>query len=296
MCSVFVGGQRGSDDARQIVRPRCLHPTFRKGDIRGGHRLPRIDSPLDDSGRTGLRHPRGHERRHCKGQRWYFSIGLMLPLLAGSILAGCRSSAKPDPATIWQNVRSDSIRGNLDVAKQEAEQARKDFSASNPEWALKFRLLEAEILTYQGRWPEVIALLDSPGIPYPEAGDIAIKRNLLCGRANAKLGHAQQADSELLEAQRLSDKSNSSLSGEVLRARAVVQIDRDHLTEGADLSRQSLKVAHQQRDTFLEASDLVNLGYVALSLEHYDEAVALLDEGADSARSIQARPLTQVAL
>jgi len=220
----------------------------------------------------------------------------MLPLLAGSILAGCRSSAKPDPATIWQNVRSDSIRGNLDVAKQEAEQARKDFSASNPEWALKFRLLEAEILTYQGRWPEVIALLDSPGIPYPEAGDIAIKRNLLCGRANAKLGHAQQADSELLEAQRLSDKSNSSLSGEVLRARAVVQIDRDHLTEGADLSRQSLKVAHQQRDTFLEASDLVNLGYVALSLEHYDEAVALLDEGADSARSIQARPLTQVAL
>jgi CHAT domain-containing protein/tetratricopeptide (TPR) repeat protein len=220
----------------------------------------------------------------------------VLALVAPWILAGCRSSAKPDPATIWQNIRSDSIRGNLDVAQQEAEQARKDFSASNADWAMKFRLLEAEILTYQHRWPEVVALLDPPGIPYPAAGDVAIKKNLLCGLANAKLGHAQQADGELQEAQRLSDESNSSLSGEVLRARAIVQIDRDHLTEGANLSQESLKVARQQRDTFLEASDLVNLGYVALRLEHYDEAEALLNEGADSARSIHARPLIQVAL
>jgi CHAT domain-containing protein len=184
----------------------------------------------------------------------------------------------------------------LDIAKQEAEQARKDFSASSTNWALKFRLLEAEILTYQGRWPEVVALLDSPGIPYPAAGDVAIKKNFLCGLANDKLGYAQQADTQLQEAQRLSDESNSSLSGEVLRARAVAQIDRDHLAEAADLSQESLKVARRQRDTFLEANDLVNLGFVALRLEHYDEAEALLNQGADSARSIHARPLIQVAL
>ena len=219
-----------------------------------------------------------------------------MALFAAWILAGCRSSAKPDPATIWQNIRSDSTRGNLDVAKREAEQARKEFSASSPDWAIKFRLLEAEILTYQGRWPEVVALLDSPGIPYPAAGDVAIKKNFLCGLANDKLGYAQQADRQLQEAQRLSDQSNSSLSGEVLRARAVAQIDRDHLAEAADLSQQSLKAARQQRDTFLEANDLVNLGFVALRLEHYDQAEALLNEGADAARSIQARPLIQVAL
>jgi CHAT domain-containing protein len=220
----------------------------------------------------------------------------MLALLAPWILAGCNSTAKPDPATIWQNIRSDSTRGNLDVAQQKAEQARKDFSASSADWAIKFRLLEAEILTYQGRWPQVIALLESPGIPYPVAGDVAIKKNLLCGLANAKLGYAQQSDKELQEAQRLSDESNSSLRGEVLRARAVAEIARDHLTEAADLSQQSLKVARQQRDTFLEANDLVNLGFLALRVEHYDQAEALLNEGADAARSIQARPLIQVAL
>ncbi len=219
-----------------------------------------------------------------------------MALLAAGILAGCRSSSKPNPAATWQNIHSDSVRGNLEVARQEADQARKDFSASSTDWALKFRLLEAEILTYQGRWPEVVALLDESGISYPAAGDVAIKKNFLCGLANDKLGFTQQADKQLQEAQRLSDESNSSLSGEVLRARAVAQIDRDHLAEASNLSQESLRVARQQRDTFLEANDLVNLGYVALRLEHYDEAEALLNEGADSARSIQARPLIQVAL
>jgi CHAT domain-containing protein len=216
--------------------------------------------------------------------------------LAAASLAGCRSPAMADPATTFEDIRSDSIHGNLDVAHQKAEKARKDFSASRADWAMKFLLLEAEILSYQGRRTEVIALLNSPGVAFPAVGDIAIKRNLLRGLEHAKLGLAQQADRELQEAQRLSDAGNSSLSGEVLRTQAVVQIYRDHLTEAAELSQKSLQVARQQRDSFLEASDLVNLGFLALRLEHYDEAVALLNEGADSARPIQARPLIQLAL
>jgi CHAT domain-containing protein len=210
-------------------------------------------------------------------------------------MAGCRSSVRADPATTFQDIRNDSIHGNLDVARQKAEKARQDFSASSADWAMRFRLLEAEILTYQGRRPEVIALLNSPDVPYPAAGDVAIKRNLLNGLAHSRLGQAQQADRELQEAQRLSDASNSSLSGEVLRTEAVVQTYRDHLLEAADLSQKSLKIARQQRDQFLEASDLLNLGFLDLRLEHYDEAVAMLNEAADSARPIQARPLMQLA-
>ena len=50
---------------------------------------------------------------------------------------------------------------------------------------MKFRLLEAEILTYQGRRPDVLALLNGPDVSYPVVGDIAIKRDLLCGLAHA---------------------------------------------------------------------------------------------------------------
>jgi CHAT domain-containing protein/tetratricopeptide (TPR) repeat protein len=220
----------------------------------------------------------------------------MVVLLAAATLAGCRVSAVADPAAIFQNIRSDFLHGNLDVAQQKAEKARKDFSASSADWSMKFRLLEAEILTYQGRRPDVIALLNSPGVSYPAMGDMAIKRNLLCGLAHAKLGHAQQADLELQEARRLSDVNSSKLNGEVLRAEALVQIYRGHLTEAADLCRKSLKVAREQRDSFLEASDLLNLGSVALNLDHYDDALASLTEAANFAKPIQARPVIEAAL
>ncbi len=79
------------------------------------------------------------------------------------------------------------------------------------------------------------------------------------------------------------------MSGEVLRTEAIVQNYRDHLTEAADLFRRSLDVARKERDTFLEASDLLNLGMVAVEMEHYDEALASLNEAADFAKSVQAR-------
>ena len=126
----------------------------------------------------------------------------MLVFLAGGNLAGCRSAAVADPAAVYQNISSDVIHGNLDTAKQEAEKARKEFSAS-PDWAIKFRVLEADILTYQGRRPDVLALLNDPKVSYPATGDLAIKRNLLCGLADARLGQAQKADRELQEAQQL---------------------------------------------------------------------------------------------
>ncbi len=220
----------------------------------------------------------------------------MAVLAAASSLAGCRSSSPaPDPAAIEQSIRSNFLHGNLDAARQKAEQARNDF-ATNAQWAMTFRLLEAEILTYQGRRPEVLALLNDPTVSYPAAGDPAIKRDLLSGLAHAKLGQQQQGDLELQQARRLCDASNSRLNGEVLRAEALVQIYRGHLPEADDLFRKSLKAARDQRDSFLEATDLANLGSVALNLEHYDEAIALLTEAANFARPIQARPVVEAAL
>ena len=119
---------------------------------------------------------------------------------------------------------------------------------------------------------------------------------MLCGLAHARLGQPQQADTELLEAQRLSDATNSVLNGEVLRTEAIVQIYRDHLPEAADLCRKSLHVAREQRDSYLEATDLLNLGLVAVEMRHYDEALTLLSSAADSARPIQARVILEVAL
>jgi CHAT domain-containing protein len=220
----------------------------------------------------------------------------LVALFAAATLTGCRAAPAADPAAIFQDIRRDFLHGNLDVAEQRAEQASMDFSAPSADWPMKFRLLQAEILTYQGRRSKALTLLNDPGVSYPLRGDIAIKRNLLCGLAHAKLGQEEQADFELQEARRLSDVNNSQLIGEVLQADAVVHLYRDQLAAAADQFSRSLKVAREQKDTFLEATDLQNLGYLAIRMEHYDEALALLNEAANFARLVQARQVVEAAV
>jgi CHAT domain-containing protein len=203
---------------------------------------------------------------------------------------------REDPSTIFQNIRSDFMHGDLSVAQQAAEKAQQDYSELSPDWSMKFRLLDAEILTYQGRRPDVLALLDRKGASYPAVGDIAIKRDLLCGLAHARLGQEQLSDLEIQEARHLTDSSKSPLAAEVLRTEAQIQVYRDHLNEAAALFKESLEVARENDDAFLEATDLLNLGFVELQREHYDEAVASFNGATDFAKPIQARPVLQAAL
>jgi CHAT domain-containing protein len=188
------------------------------------------------------------------------------------------------------------LHGSLDVAEAEADQARNRFSNRDADWSMKFRLLEGEILTYQGRRTDVVKLLSDKTVSYPETGDAAIEKNLLCGLAHAGLGQTLQSDQELRQARVLSDLSNSPLDGEVLRAEAKVQLTRQNLNAASDLYKKSLQVARRHGDAFLEATDLLNLGFVALQMEHYDEAVALFQDAANFAKTVQARPVTEAAL
>jgi CHAT domain-containing protein len=211
--------------------------------------------------------------------------------------AGCRSPAvSEDPEKTYQSIRSAALQDNLDVAQQRAKKAREDFSHAGLEWPMKFRLLEAEIRTYQGRRQDVLALLTEKGVSYPTDGDLGIKRDLLCGQAYSGLNQPKLADQDLREARRLTDLSNSKLNGEVLRAEAKIQLSNNHPVEATALYKKSLEVAREQRDTFLEASDLLNLGFVELQQEHYDEAVASLDGATDFAKPIQSRQILQIAL
>ena len=186
------------------------------------------------------------------------------------------------------------LAGNLDLAQRQAAQARKDFSESSGDWATKFQLLQAKALTYQGLSPQVIALLDCDGVPHL-AGDLAIQQKLLCSVAHVRLDQLQKSAQELHEAQELSDASHSSLRGDVLQTDGLIERHVGHLASARDAFEKSLEVARHDGDAFLEASDLLDLGMVALQIEHYDEAVELLKRATDFARSVQALQVIEAA-
>jgi CHAT domain-containing protein/tetratricopeptide (TPR) repeat protein len=161
---------------------------------------------------------------------------------------------------------------------------------------LRFRLLEAESLIYQGQRQRALALLHDPTAAFPATGETAIKQKLLSGFARSAVGEDQQADAELAEARAMAEESRSPLYGEILQAQGIVLIHRDQMGAAQDLCYKSLQVARERKDAYLEANDLLNLGLISIDNRHYDEALHLLTGAAAAARQIQARVTLEAAL
>ena len=92
------------------------------------------------------------------------------------------------------------------------------------------------------------------------------------GIANFRLARVREADENLAEAERLC-AGTCRAAGELARARGVIEVDRNHLSEAEQLFRQSLDIARQQHDPYLEVSDLLNLGVTAVQQGHFDESL-----------------------
>jgi len=161
---------------------------------------------------------------------------------------------------------------------------------------VKFRLLEAEILVKQLRSREVIALLTANGVSIPPQGDLAIKRNVLCGMAYWRLGQSEESARELRTARQLAESARSALIADVLRAEGLVELDSGDLDGATEKFKSSLAVAREHGNALLTAADLVDIGYDHLKSGHFDQALDWSQQAAELAKSIQARRQLQLAL
>jgi len=160
------------------------------------------------------------------------------------------------------------LHGGLVPAQDEAERARKDLAGRDDRWAIQFQLLEAEILIWRGLNREAISLLNFRSLPTEDT----VRQDLLLGIAYARLGRWAESDQSLDEAQGLCH-SACALSGELLRARGVVAVQRGDLGLARECFLGTLQFARRARDRFLETTALSNLGVVAMRQEHYDESI-----------------------
>jgi CHAT domain-containing protein len=220
-------------------------------------------------------------------------------ILSAWSLAGCHASS-PQPDARFQSVYDEYLHGNLEAAHTRAEQARKEFSVSksadSSAWAMKFSLLEGDILLKQGQLADVISLLTCAGALVPTQGDAAVKRNLLCGLAHSRLGQADESARELQTARRLAESTHSTLIAEVLRTEGLVARDAGHLEQATEKFKSSLAAARAGADVLIECADLIDIGFDSMQSQHFTEALTSLQQGADVARSIRARRQLEMAV
>jgi CHAT domain-containing protein/lipopolysaccharide biosynthesis regulator YciM len=212
-------------------------------------------------------------------------VCLRLLLALGIALAvfGCRHAGSPDAA--FQQIRDEMRRGHLDAASRDVETASGKYR-TNPEWAARFRVLKAHVLFLRGAYNEALALL-SPELPDSLArSDVAVHRKMVQGLAYTYLQQYVQADTSLVEAEKLGVSINSSFLGDVAQARGILEIDQKRYAQANAAFRNALSIARRRNLPFLGILALGNLGNVAMWQEHYDEAIDRFKAVLEQAKSL----------
>jgi len=164
------------------------------------------------------------------------------------------------------------------------------FQGSSPEWAWKFRTLEAEALLRRGLSQEALTLLENPPT-VPGDRNLVIEILAIKGVAYARLHSFPDADRSLEQAEKLCRGASDPSCGSVIRAQGILALERGQVAPARTFFERSLSFAHLNGDRFLEASALLNLSASSLKEEHFDEAADLSDAAYRSATAIDAESM-----
>jgi CHAT domain-containing protein/tetratricopeptide (TPR) repeat protein len=201
--------------------------------------------------------------------------------LALDITVGC--SRDKEPQAEFNRARQDFVRGNLRRSQDEAAKSYQRFLHSNPEWAWKFKTLEAEATLWQGRYEDSLTALKAIS-PAKEPG-LAIAVSTLSGVANAYLHRFSEADENLKRAEQFCEVSANPRCGDLIQARGLLANQQGEFASAEKFFGLSLVFARSHADRFLESTSLLNLGAISLAQGHFSEAIDW-SEAADSAAAV----------
>ena len=181
-----------------------------------------------------------------------------------------------NPQSVFDHALQTFRHGDVSAAEEEAKRGYEQFHALSPEWAWKFRLLEANAMAWRGMNDKVLALLASDATR-PPSNDLAVQNQRLQAVAYTSSQRFREADEKLSEAERLCAISESPGCASVIVDRGELELALGHFAAGQHFFERTLDVARARADTFLEASALSALSHSALQQEHFDEGVDWAD-------------------
>lgn len=178
------------------------------------------------------------------------------------------------------------IAGDLVKALEQSQQAYRYFGSSRPEWAAAFRIESAKILIYQGQNGEALDLLHDP-LAANASTESRVRRNLFLAIAQDRVGHLDEAEQTVREAER--ECPEGPLRAELYNTRGSIYLDSGALDEAERTFQAGLVAGRQSGDRFLQTHALTNLGVVALREQHYEDALVHFSDASAMARSIGAK-------
>jgi CHAT domain-containing protein/Tfp pilus assembly protein PilF len=191
------------------------------------------------------------------------------------------------PQMTFDRAHQALLHGQAGQCQDEAARACERYRTSNPEWARKFLILEAQAALERGLNEEVLNLLKSEPIP-PDRQDLAVPMLMLTGMASVNTRNFSQAKRSLSAATTLCNSAAIASCGYVLQARGILASEQGDSVSAESFFELSLSFARTHGDSFLESNSLLNLGAESLARGHYDEAIDRSEAAYKVARSADA--------
>ena len=197
-------------------------------------------------------------------------LGCLLLILAMACLSAC--SRRRNAQVAFDRAVQIFEHGNISEAMNEAEKGYTRFHGIGAEWAWKFTLLKAQILSWQGMNDRLLPLLSS--VPFPPLdGDLGVQRLRFEGSAYASSGDFQTAEQRFKEAEALCMSTDYRTCRDISRARGMVEMRRGQFLTARAFFNQALAEALAHGDLFLEATAYLNLSFEAEWQTHFDEVI-----------------------
>jgi CHAT domain-containing protein/Tfp pilus assembly protein PilF len=207
---------------------------------------------------------------------------------------GLACSERASPKASFEHARLTFQHGDLIHSQQEAEEGYRQFSHSNPEWASRFKILEAQSLLWRGKYPQVLLLLDPEPLSSLQAGNVI---SILTLRA---IAHARQLDvvaatNELREAEQLCEPPGPDSCGEAFQGSGLIALGQNRFSDAQRYFERSLAFATSRNDHFLETTSFLNLGGTLVKEGRFDEAIDRSRAAYDRSTTLKAADIALVA-
>lgn len=163
-------------------------------------------------------------------------------------------------------------RGDFYTTLQDVERARQRYARDSVEWSWRFRVLQAQILVSRAEYRAALALLNEQLPVQLQHSDVEARKEMVEGIAYRYAQQFAYSEQHLSVAEQLAGGLPDLLC-QVLNAQGALAVDESNLATADALFRRALTLAQEKNLLWSEASALGNLGRVATSQEHFDEAL-----------------------
>jgi CHAT domain-containing protein/tetratricopeptide (TPR) repeat protein len=229
-----------------------------------------------------LRNPRAAAATFFRRLRVGLSFGIVLCL-------GCKTDAPFNLTRSYEGAESSFERGDLKNALRSVDEGLRVVGRGNPDPFWRFQLLKSEILIWQGRNKDALAVLTVGDVPEPSNAVLLARKSVFLGFAESNLQQLELADRSFQAAERMSGTQSPEVMVDLLLGEGKLAALRHDPAKSELLFKRALLIATNDHQLFLSSQALGNLGVMEMRQSHYADAVDLLNASLTAAQKMGAQ-------